>query len=189
MARITALVPVRRGQILGRNLSGAEARSHRAVDRALVAVIAAYLIFKPRRSPEEITRIVADAQKLAAVTPPAVAEFPADPDLRKAMALVQSARASYSPSVGLSAGKTRSGSIVNGASQTGSSIVTNGWTASITGLLTVGDVFTKGLEAIQIAADESAPQYSPANSTVLPAGMEIVEVLSLNVVRLPSASV
>lgn len=36
---------------------------------------------------------------------------------RKAMALVQSARASYGPSVGLSAGKTRSGSISDGASQ------------------------------------------------------------------------
>lgn len=32
--------------------------------------------------------------------------------------------------------------VVNGASQTGSSLVTNGWTASITGLLNVGDVFT-----------------------------------------------
>lgn len=32
--------------------------------------------------------------------------------------------------------------VVNGASQTGSTIVTNGWTASITGLLNVGDVFT-----------------------------------------------
>jgi hypothetical protein len=32
--------------------------------------------------------------------------------------------------------------IVNGAGQTGSQIVTNGWTASITGLLTVGDVIT-----------------------------------------------
>lgn len=31
---------------------------------------------------------------------------------------------------------------VNGAGQTGSSLVTNGWTASITGLLNVGDVFT-----------------------------------------------
>jgi hypothetical protein len=31
---------------------------------------------------------------------------------------------------------------VNGASQTGSSIVTNGWTASITGLLNIGDVIT-----------------------------------------------
>lgn len=32
--------------------------------------------------------------------------------------------------------------VVNGAGQTGSSLVTNGWTASITGLLNVGDVFT-----------------------------------------------
>lgn len=32
--------------------------------------------------------------------------------------------------------------VVNGAAQTGSSLVTNGWTASITGLLNVGDVFT-----------------------------------------------
>lgn len=32
--------------------------------------------------------------------------------------------------------------VVNGANQTGGSLVTNGWTASITGLLNVGDVFT-----------------------------------------------
>lgn len=32
--------------------------------------------------------------------------------------------------------------VVNGASQTGSSLVTNGWTASVTGLMNVGDVFT-----------------------------------------------
>lgn len=32
--------------------------------------------------------------------------------------------------------------VVNGAGQTGSSLITNGWTASITGLLNVGDVFT-----------------------------------------------
>lgn len=32
--------------------------------------------------------------------------------------------------------------VVNGAGQTGSALVTNGWTASITGLLNVGDVFT-----------------------------------------------
>lgn len=31
---------------------------------------------------------------------------------------------------------------VNGAAQTGSSLITNGWTASISGLLNVGDVFT-----------------------------------------------
>ena len=32
--------------------------------------------------------------------------------------------------------------VVNGAGQTGSTLITNGWTASITGLLNVGDVFT-----------------------------------------------
>ncbi len=32
--------------------------------------------------------------------------------------------------------------VVNGAGQTGSSLVTNGWSTSITGLLNVGDVFT-----------------------------------------------
>lgn len=32
--------------------------------------------------------------------------------------------------------------VVNGAGQTGSSLITNGWTASLTGLLNVGDVFT-----------------------------------------------
>lgn len=32
--------------------------------------------------------------------------------------------------------------VVNGAGQTGSLLVTNGWTASITGLLNVGDIFT-----------------------------------------------
>jgi hypothetical protein len=32
--------------------------------------------------------------------------------------------------------------VVNGANQTGSSIVTNGWTASVTGLFAVGDVIT-----------------------------------------------
>ncbi|MDE2439737.1 MAG: hypothetical protein KGP14_01840 [Betaproteobacteria bacterium] len=32
--------------------------------------------------------------------------------------------------------------VVNGAGQTGATLVTNGWTASITGLLNVGDVFT-----------------------------------------------
>lgn len=32
--------------------------------------------------------------------------------------------------------------VVNGAGQTGSSLITNGWTASISGLLNVGDVFT-----------------------------------------------
>jgi hypothetical protein len=39
--------------------------------------------------------------------------------------------------------------VVNGAGQTGSSLVTNGWTASRTGLLGVGDVFTiSGVNAI-----------------------------------------
>lgn len=39
--------------------------------------------------------------------------------------------------------------VVNGASQTGSNLVTNGWTASITGLLNVGDVITvAGVNAI-----------------------------------------
>ncbi len=39
--------------------------------------------------------------------------------------------------------------VVNGANQTGSTIVTNGWTASITGLLNVGDVFTiAGVNAV-----------------------------------------
>ena len=32
--------------------------------------------------------------------------------------------------------------VVNGAAQSGSALVTNGWTASVTGLLNVGDVFT-----------------------------------------------
>lgn len=32
--------------------------------------------------------------------------------------------------------------VVNGANQTGSNLVTNGWTPSVTGLLNVGDVFT-----------------------------------------------
>lgn len=39
--------------------------------------------------------------------------------------------------------------VVNGAGQTGSTLFTNGWTASITGLLNVGDVFTiAGVNAI-----------------------------------------
>ncbi len=39
--------------------------------------------------------------------------------------------------------------VVNGAGQTGSSLITNGWTASITGLLNVGDVFTiAGVNAV-----------------------------------------
>ena len=32
--------------------------------------------------------------------------------------------------------------VVNGANQTGSSLITNGWTASVTGLLNIGDIFT-----------------------------------------------
>jgi hypothetical protein len=39
--------------------------------------------------------------------------------------------------------------VVNGANQTGSALVTNGWTAGVTGLLNVGDVFTiAGVNAI-----------------------------------------
>lgn len=39
--------------------------------------------------------------------------------------------------------------VVNGAGQTGSSLITNGWTASITGLLNIGDVFTiAGVNAV-----------------------------------------
>lgn len=39
--------------------------------------------------------------------------------------------------------------VVNNAGQTGSSLVTNGWTASVTGLLNVGDVFTiAGVHAV-----------------------------------------
>ncbi|HEY4037819.1 MAG TPA: P22 phage major capsid protein family protein [Burkholderiaceae bacterium] len=39
--------------------------------------------------------------------------------------------------------------VVNGATQTGSNLVTNGWTASITGLLNVGDVITiAGVNAV-----------------------------------------
>ncbi len=39
--------------------------------------------------------------------------------------------------------------VTNGAGQTGSSIVTNGWTASVTGLLNAGDVFTiAGVNAV-----------------------------------------
>lgn len=32
--------------------------------------------------------------------------------------------------------------VINGAAQTGSALVTNGWTANVTGLLNIGDVFT-----------------------------------------------
>lgn len=39
--------------------------------------------------------------------------------------------------------------VVNGAAQTGSTLVTNGWSASVTGLLNVGDIFTiAGVNAI-----------------------------------------
>jgi hypothetical protein len=39
--------------------------------------------------------------------------------------------------------------VVNGANQTGSSLITNGWTASITGLLNIGDVITlQGVNAV-----------------------------------------
>ena len=58
----------------------------------LVAIAVAYLIFKPRRSPEDIARIVADAQQMAAaaqapkVAP--VADFPRDPELRRVRQLL-----------------------------------------------------------------------------------------------------
>lgn len=46
--------------------------------------------------------------------------------------------------------------VVNGASQTGSSLITNGWGASITGLLNVGDVFTiAGVYAINPKSRQS----------------------------------
>ena len=46
--------------------------------------------------------------------------------------------------------------VVNGAGQTGSSLVTNGWTASLTGLLNVGDVFTvPGVYAINPKSRQS----------------------------------
>lgn len=44
----------------------------------------------------------------------------------------------YTQTVGAYAGTP----VVNGAGQTGSSLVTSGWTGSITGLLNIGDVFT-----------------------------------------------
>lgn len=54
----------------------------------MIAIVAAFLIFKPRRSPDEIAKIVADAQKLAtAVTPPA----PAAPPVSEARSLVAKA--------------------------------------------------------------------------------------------------
>jgi NodT family efflux transporter outer membrane factor (OMF) lipoprotein len=72
---------------------------------------------------------------------------------RKAMALVQSARASYSPSVGLSAGKTRSGSIVNGASQvkdTYSTALSATWEMDVWGRI------QRNVEANEASAQASA---------------------------------
>src|ERR1700722_7468508 len=61
--------------------------------------------------------------------------------------------------------------VVNGANQTGSSLITNGWTASVTGLLNVGDVFTMaGVFAINPANGQSTGQFlnmvvtAPVNS-------------------------
>jgi hypothetical protein len=61
--------------------------------------------------------------------------------------------------------------VVNGAGQTGSTLVTNGWTASITGLLNVGDVFTiAGVYAVNpqnrvsTGALQNFVVTSPANS-------------------------
>lgn len=49
--------------------------------------------------------------------------------------------------------------VVNGASQTGSSLVTNGWTDSITGLLNVGDVITiAGVHAVNPQNRQSTGQ-------------------------------
>jgi hypothetical protein len=46
--------------------------------------------------------------------------------------------------------------LVNGAGQTGSSLVTDGWTSSITGILKVGDVFTiAGVNAINPVSRQS----------------------------------
>ncbi len=46
--------------------------------------------------------------------------------------------------------------VVNGASQTGSSLVTNGWTASVTGILNAGDVFTiPGVYAVNPLTQQS----------------------------------
>ncbi len=72
---------------------------------------------------------------------------------RKAMALVQTARAEYSPSVGLSAGKTRSGSIVNGASQ-----VKDTYTTSLTATweLDVWGRVQRNVEANEASAQASA---------------------------------
>jgi hypothetical protein len=49
---------------------------------------------------------------------------------------------------------------VNGAGQTGSSLVTNGWTASITGMLNVGDVFTIGSGSTGVFAVNPQTQQS-----------------------------
>jgi P22 coat protein - gene protein 5 len=49
--------------------------------------------------------------------------------------------------------------VVNGAGQTGSTLVTNGWTASINGLLNAGDVFTiAGVYAINPRSRQSTGQ-------------------------------
>jgi hypothetical protein len=48
--------------------------------------------------------------------------------------------------------------------------------------------FTLNRTWLRDAEPESAPQYSPANSTVLPAGMLSVAVLELNVVGTLSVS-
>ena len=48
---------------------------------------------------------------------------------------------------------------VNGASQTGASLVTGGWTVSVTGLLNVGDVFTiAGVHAVNPQSRQSTGQ-------------------------------
>src|SRR6266704_2831732 len=67
--------------------------------------------------------------------------------------------------------------VVNGANQTGGSLVTNGWTASVNGLLNVGDVFTiDGVNAINPKSRNTSGAYqtvtgSPANlSRVRPIG-------------------
>jgi hypothetical protein len=69
--------------------------------------------------------------------------------------------------------------VVNGAGQTGSSIVTNGWTASITGLLNVGDIFTmagvfavnpqsrqSNRDLMQFTVTSTANSDSGGNSTI-----------------------
>ena len=60
-----------------------------ALGVAVLVIIAAWFIFKPRRRPEEIAKTVADAQKLAiAPAAAAAAEFPRDPELRRAHRLL-----------------------------------------------------------------------------------------------------